>query len=70
MVAIRVTAGSARVNVGRYFVTGSDQETTLSVTALATQVAERDLDNDAIWKTVSGLTVSGLPTSRTPKPLA
>src|SRR5690242_21788921 len=70
MVAILVTAGSDRVKSGRYFTTGSDHDTTLSVTAAEMQVLETDLETDAAWKTVSGVTRSGFPASRTPNPLA
>jgi hypothetical protein len=65
-----VTAGSDSVKDGRYLVTGSDQDTTLSVRSLEMQVLETDFENDATWNTVSGSTTSGLPTSATPNPLA
>jgi hypothetical protein len=63
-----VTAGSDSVKDGRYLVTGSDQDTILSVTSLEMQVLETDFETDATWNTVSGSTTSGLPTSRTPNP--
>ena len=39
-----------------------------SPTTAATNVEESDFESEAIWKTVSGVIGSGLPSSRTPKP--
>ena len=44
------------------------QPTTPSLTSFATTVAEIGFDIEASWNTVSASTVSGLPTSRRPKP--
>jgi hypothetical protein len=49
--------------------TRSVQLITPRPTTPATTVDAMGLDTDANWNTVSGLISSGLPTSRTPKPL-
>src|ERR1700712_933713 len=70
IVTLAVTAGSANAKLGRFVTTGVDQLTVPLPISSATTVAPIGLDNEASWKTVSASTVSGLPTSLTPYPLA
>ncbi len=65
-----LTQGSARAKPGSWAETGSSHFTVFWPTAAATIVEAIGLETEASWKTVSGVTVSGRPSSRTPKPLA
>ena len=67
---ILVTAGSDSANHGSFDTIGVSQPIASVPTCCATTVDEIDLDNDAIWNTVSGSTFSPVLMSLTPKPLA
>ena len=69
-VSSRVTHGSATWNQGRCFVIGSSSESLPSSASMAAATAVKNLVFEAMAKTVRSSTGSGLPTSRTPNPLA
>ena len=58
--------GSDSANPGKRSAATASQVVAPSPTTAATRVDEIDLDIEASWKTVSGVTGSDLPTSRTP----
>ena len=68
MVTCSLTHGSESAKPGSRLPIVASQVVVPSPTTAATSVEESAFDNEAIWKTVSGVIGSGLPSSRTPKP--